>query len=151
MNRFFMMMLALAAIGLTFGAGCGKDEAAKADEATKPAEAPVAEKTAEKAPEAAKEEAAPAAEGEAAPAAEGEAAPAGDTVTTGVAECDALIASYSKCEKMPQASRDAFMTGAKGWKDAVEAGGDAAKTSLATACKQAADASKAALDAFGCK
>ena len=144
-------MLALAALGLTFGA-CKKDEKAAGDEAAKPAEGDTAAEGETAPEEPAKEE--EAAEGEAAEgeaAAEGEGDADGEMVTTGVKECDDLIATYSKCEKLPQESRDAFMTGAKAWKQAVDTGGDDAKTALATSCGQAAEASKAALSAVGCE
>jgi hypothetical protein len=151
MNRFFMMMLAFAALGLTFGPGCKKDEAKGGDEAAKPAEGD----TAATPDEPAKDEAAAAEgeEGEEAAAAEGEEgeAAAGDTVTTGIKECDELIAIYSKCDKMPQASRDAFMTGAKAWQQAAESGDDATKAAIATGCTQATEASKEAMAAMGCE
>ena len=140
-------MLALAAFGLAFGA-CKKDEKAAGDEAAKPAEAEPAAAEEPAAEEPAAEEAA--AEEPAAEEAAGEAA-AGETIATGVKECDDLIAAYAKCDKLPQASKDAFMTGAKAWKDAVDKGGDAAKTALATSCAQAAEGSKAAMAAMGCE
>ncbi len=143
MNRFFMMMLALAGLGLVLGTACKKDEEAKGDEAPKTAEpAEAADTPDEPAADEEKEEEAPA---------EGEAAAEGDAVSTGIPECDALIASYAKCDKLPQATRDAFATSAKAWKQAVDSGGDAAKTAIATGCKQAAEGAKAAMTAAGCE
>jgi steroid delta-isomerase-like uncharacterized protein len=67
----------------------------------------------------------------------------------GVAECDSYLKAVRECMgKLPEAAQAQFESGIKSaldsWKQ-LAAGGDAAKTSLAQACKQAVDASKQAM------
>ena len=153
MKRFFLLLMSIAALGLVLGAGaCKKGEEKAAEGEAKPAEGGEAageEKAAEEKPAEEK-----AAEGEEKPA-EGEAkeggeAAAGDSPKTGIEECDKLIETYVKCDKLPQSARDAFLQNADAWKKALEAGGDAAKTQLVESCKQAAEAAKQSLSALGC-
>ncbi len=87
----------------------------------------------------------------AAPAAGG-----GDMASTGVKECDDLMAAYQKlfaCDKMPAAAKDAQKQGfdamKQGWatlKDAPQASKDAA----ATGCKTSMDAVAQSAKAMGC-
>lgn len=69
---------------------------------------------------------------------------------TGVESCDQLIDLYAKCDKIPQASRDAFLQSSAQWKKAVETGGDAAKTQLESTCKQTLESAKESFKAVGC-
>lgn len=77
----------------------------------------------------------------------------GDNI--GVPECDEYIAKYEKCigAKVPEMARgamqEAFTKTRASWKEL--AANDATKGSLAAACKQAMDASKTALSAYGCE
>lgn len=150
MKRFFLLLMSVAALGLVLGAGaCKKGEEKAPEGEAKPAEGGEAageEKAAEEKPAEEK-----AAEGEEKPA-EGEAkeGEAGATPSTGIEECDKLIETYVKCDKLPQSARDAFLQNADAWKKALEAGGDAAKTQLVESCKQAAEAAKQSLSALGC-
>jgi hypothetical protein len=145
MTRFFNLLAACIAVTLVLGfSGCKKDEE-KADEKAGEAAEKAVDKTTAAAEE--KKEAAEAT-GEAKEAA-GEAA--AGAVTTGIEECDKLIETYMKCDKLPQQSRDAFLQGAQAWKTSIETGGDAAKQALTDSCKQAAEASKQALAAVGCQ
>ncbi|MBC8070342.1 MAG: hypothetical protein IAG13_18560, partial [Deltaproteobacteria bacterium] len=72
----------------------------------------------------------------------------------GIAECDEYIEKYTKCiqDKVPEAARaqmkDAMDMSAKAWKDAASG---PAKDGLATACKAALDAAKAATASMGCE
>jgi hypothetical protein len=130
------------AVSLLSFAGCKKKEEAKpAEPAAEPAAKP-AEPAA--APAAADPAAAPAAADPAAAA-----APAGDDMSTGIAECDELVKRYTACDKMPPEAKAAFMEGAKAWKQGA-AGGDAAKTAITDACKQAATAADAQMKQIGC-
>jgi len=156
MKRFFLLLMSIAALGLVLGASAckkGEEKPAEGGEA-KPAEGAEAagekaEEAGEKA-EAAGEEAKEAGEEAKEEAKEGGEAAAGGTPSTGIAECDALIETYVKCDKLPQSARDAFLQNADAWKKALEAGGDAAKTQLVESCKQAAEAAKQSLSALGC-
>jgi len=138
--------LALAcALALSFG--CKKEEAA-----SKPADKPAEAKPAEVKPAEAKPaEVKPAEEkpAEAAPAAE----------ATGIAECDAWVATaanFSKCDKIDAAAKDGMIKGLEaakaGWaalKDpAVPAD---AKKAAADTCKKSEEAMKAAWTAAGCQ
>ena len=77
----------------------------------------------------------------------------GDSI--GVPECDEYIAKYEKCigDKVPEMARgamqEAFTKTRASWKEL--AANDATKGSLASACKQAMEASKTALSAYGCE
>jgi hypothetical protein len=72
----------------------------------------------------------------------------------GVPECDDYIAKYSACldSKVPEAGRaalrQAFDQTKAAWKQAATT--QAAKDALAMGCKQALEASKAAVAAYGC-
>ena len=74
--------------------------------------------------------------------------------STGVPECDAYIKNYSTCldSKVPEASRaalrQAFDQTRETWKKA--AADPNMKAALATGCKQANDAAKTAMTAYGC-
>ena len=84
----------------------------------------------------------------------------GDAASTGVKECDDVIAAYQKyfeCDKLKaagdaamKAQHDALDAMKQGWaqlKDAPQASKDAA----ATGCKQALDGMKKGAEAMGCK
>src|SRR5260221_8031082 len=81
-------------------------------------------------------------------------APAGDSV--GVPECDDYIKKYEACltkiaAKAPQVEipmKQAFETARNGWKSAAAT--PQGKATLASACKQAADAGKTSTAAYSC-
>ena len=152
MKRFFLLLMSIAALGLVLGAGaCKKGEEKAAEGEAKPAEGGEAageEKAAEEKPAEEKPAEEKAEGGE--EAKEGGEAASGDSPKTGIEECDKLIETYVKCDKLPQSARDAFLQNADAWKKALEAGGDAAKTQLVESCKQAAEAAKQSLSALGC-
>lgn len=87
------------------------------------------------------------------PAAEPAAAPAAAAVT-GIAECDQFLAAYEQClsDKMPAEARAQMQVGFDQWKKswAEMAANDATKASLPMVCQQSRDASKPALQAYGC-
>jgi len=144
MKKLFSLVsvFAMAAV-LSFG--CKKDEAAKPAEKkveeTKPAEVPAPAPT--PAPEAAK------------PAEPAAAAAAG----TGIAECDAYLATvekFAKCDKLPKEAKDAQLQGVEAMKTGWAALKDPnvpaeAKKAATDACKQSDDAMKAASTAAGCQ
>lgn len=72
----------------------------------------------------------------------------------GVPECDAYLKKYEACmnDKMPAQARDAAKSGLentrKTWRDM--AANPQTKASLGAACKQADDAAKAGMTAYGC-
>jgi hypothetical protein len=151
-------------LGLVVAAyGCGKKETeatAPAPAAEQKAAAAGTEETAKAAEELAKLAQGtvdPKPEAKAEPAKEEakkepEAAAAGDSV--GIPACDEYITKYEKClnDKVPEASRgpmkDAFAQTRASWK--TMAADPLTKASLADACKQATDAAKASMSAFGC-
>lgn len=98
--------------------------------------------------------AAPAAPPAAPPAAEPAAAPAAAAAVTGIAECDQFLAAYEQClsDKMPAEARAQMQVGFDQWKKswADMAANDATKASLPMVCQQSRDASKPALQAYGC-
>jgi hypothetical protein len=76
--------------------------------------------------------------------------------STGLPNCDALIAAYgdlAKCDKMPKESRDAMAQGLEsmkqGWGD-LSAADDATKKAMDDGCKQGVDALKQTMSASGC-
>jgi hypothetical protein len=69
---------------------------------------------------------------------------------TGIPECDLLIRTYISCKALPESVREAFTQNADAWKQALEAGGDAARTQLVESCKQATEAARQSLQAIGC-
>ena len=77
----------------------------------------------------------------------------GDSI--GVPECDEYIAKYEKCigDKVPEMARgalkEAFEKTRTSWKEL--AANEATKGALGSACKQAMEASKTALAAYGCE
>lgn len=81
------------------------------------------------------------------------AAATGDSI--GVPECDEYIAKYEKCigDKVPEMARgamkEAFDKTRASWKEL--AANEATKGALGDACKQAMEASKSALAAYGCE
>lgn len=89
----------------------------------------------------------------AAPATPAAAAPA-PVAVTGIAECDAFLAAYEQClaDKMPAEARAQMQAGFDQWKKswAEMAANDATKASLPMVCQQSRDASKPALQAYGC-
>lgn len=96
--------------------------------------------------------AAPATPPAAAPAAQPAAAPA--ATVTGIAECDEFLAAYEQClsDKMPAEARAQMQVGFDQWKKswADMAANEATKASLPMVCQQSRDASKPALQAYGC-
>lgn len=96
--------------------------------------------------------AAPAAQPATPPAAEPAAATA--AAVTGIAECDQFLAAYEQClsDKMPAEARAQMQVGFDQWKKswAEMAANDATKASLPMVCQQSRDASKPALQAYGC-
>ena len=97
--------------------------------------------------------AAPAAPPATPPAAEPAAALAAAAVT-GIAECDQFLAAYEQClsDKMPAEARAQMQVGFDQWKKswAEMAANGATKASLPMVCQQSRDASKPALQAYGC-
>lgn len=85
----------------------------------------------------------------------GDAKPAATGDSIGVPECDDYIAKYEKCigDKVPEMARgalkEAFEKTRASWKEL--AANEATKGALAGACKQAMEASKTALSAYGCE
>lgn len=75
----------------------------------------------------------------------------------GVPECDDYIKKYEACllkvaEKAPQVKdqmKTSFETARNGWKQAAST--PQGKATLASACKQAADAAKQAMSAYACE
>jgi hypothetical protein len=132
MKKIFSVLLLGTA--LTFSTACKKDEK-KADDKAKPAD------------------------DKATKPADDKAKPADDTAakaplpTTGDPTCDELIkktmCSYDKMgDAVPASAREAFMTGIKGWQDAIK--NDATKQATIDSCKMSLDASKDAYAAQGC-
>jgi len=82
------------------------------------------------------------------------AAPTATADSVGVPECDDYLNKYQACvdSKVPEASRAALkqsLDQTRGaWRAALASPG--AKEGLATACKQAHDAAKASMGAYGC-
>jgi hypothetical protein len=139
MNRI-AIVAAIAALSIV---GCKKKEEktetpAATDTATKPVEPAAAPTPAPADPAAAPADPAAAA------------AAAGEPVSTGIAECDDLVKRYTSCEKLPAEQKNAFMEGAKAWKQGAESGSEEVKKSIADSCKQAAQAADTALKAQGC-
>lgn len=85
----------------------------------------------------------------------GDAKPAATGDSIGVPECDEYIAKYEKCigDKVPEMARgalkEAFEKTRTSWKEL--AANEATKGALGGACKQAMEASKTALAAYGCE
>jgi len=93
--------------------------------------------------------------GVASPAAEPAASPTTSAAAfTGVAACDDFLAAYEQCvtEKMPAQARDQMKVGLDQWKKSWRdmANNAAMKDSLPQICAQSRDASKPALQAYGC-
>lgn len=90
----------------------------------------------------------------AAPAPKATAAPAATADSIGVAECDDYLNKYQACveSKVPETARAMLKQSLDqtraSWRTAAAAPGG--KESLATACKQAREASKASMSAYGC-
>ena len=142
MSRFLRLMTSTIALGLVLAtAACGnKPEQQEAPETAKPVDPAEPANT---------EPAEPAEPAKTEPAEPAKAEPAAAT-STGIEACDQLIEAYSKCDKIPQASRDAFLQSSEQWKKAIETGGDAAKTPIESTCKQTLDSSKESFKAMGC-
>jgi hypothetical protein len=130
------VLLLGAALSMT---GCKKDDEKKADDkaAKKADEKKVEDKKAEPADT------------------KGDEAAAG-TASTGMPDCDALIAAYAdlaKCDKMPKESRDAMAQGLdamkQGWGDTAKMD-DATKKMMGDSCKQGLDGLKQTMSATGC-
>lgn len=74
--------------------------------------------------------------------------------TVGIAECDDYLDKYQACvaNKVPESTRAAFKQSLNqtrvAWRRALDTPGG--REGLAAACKQARDASKASLSAYGC-
>ena len=79
-------------------------------------------------------------------------APAGDKI--GIAECDDFIAKYDACvsSKVPEAARAQYKSAVDQWRASWKklAENPATKSTLASACKQAAAQQEAALKSYGC-
>jgi hypothetical protein len=134
----FSLTLALGA------AGCNKDDAAKDDNAMKPADKPADKKPADKPADskpAASAPASSAASSAAAPAAAGGDLPAG--LPQECKDYVAAMAKISSCDKLPKESKDAMAQGVEamksGWKDFDKMPAEAQKQA-ADACKQGTDA-----------
>lgn len=75
--------------------------------------------------------------------------------SVGVPECDEYIKKYEMClnSKVPEAAKaatkDALDKNRKAWKDA--AANPQTKAALASGCKQASDAVKPSMTAYGCE
>lgn len=73
---------------------------------------------------------------------------------TGVPECDKFLSAYEVCvtEKMPEQARAQMKVGLEQWKTSWKnlAENSATRASLPQVCQQASDASKPALQAYGC-
>lgn len=149
MNRFLSLLVSSLALSLVLGtAGCKKDAEKAQEEAAENAE-DKAEKAVEKTVEAGEEKTEAAEATDEAKEANKEAGAA--AANTGIEACDKLVDMYAKCDKIPKESRDAFLQGAEQWKKAIEAGGDQAKTTIESTCKQTLDQSKESFKAMGCE
>ena len=90
----------------------------------------------------------------AAPAKPAAAAPLATADSVGIPECDDYLTKYQACveSKVPDAARGALKQSIDqtraAWRTA--AGNPGGKEGLAAACKQARDASKTAMAAYGC-
>ncbi len=82
------------------------------------------------------------------------AAPVATADSVGIPECDEYLTKYQACveSKVPEAARGALKQSIDqtraAWRTA--AGNPGGKEGLAAACKQARDASKTAMAAYGC-
>ena len=89
-----------------------------------------------------------------APAKPAAAAPMATADSVGIPECDDYLTKYQACveSKVPEAARGALKLSIDqtraAWRTA--AANPAAKEGLATACKQARDATKTSMSAYGC-
>jgi curli biogenesis system outer membrane secretion channel CsgG len=97
---------------------------------------------------------APAAASAAAPAPTRDAAPAATAGSIGIAECDDYLNKYQACvqSKVPEGTRAALIQSLDqtraAWRTTLAVPGG--KDSLAAACKQMRDATKASMSAYGC-
>lgn len=86
--------------------------------------------------------------------AEPTAATAASEAVTGIAECDDFLAAYQQClnDKMPAEARPQMAVGFEQWKTSWRdlAANDATRASLPQVCQQSREASKPALQAYGC-
>lgn len=91
---------------------------------------------------------------EQAPAAPAEAVAATADGAIGVAACDEFLARYEAClaDRVPAASRDALQQSMLAWRSSWSqaAATPAGRDGLAMACQQAREASRPALQAYGC-
>lgn len=117
-------------------AACSKSEPPAATPASTPPTAPAATPAATPAPAA------------------DSAAPVAAAAITGIAECDQFLSAYEACvtDKVPEQARAQMKVGLDQWKSSWKGLADNAATrdSLPTMCKQASEASKPALQAYGC-
>jgi hypothetical protein len=74
---------------------------------------------------------------------------AGAPASTGIAECDTYIKRLLACEAYPSQGKDTLRASIDVWKQASEAGGDAAKAA-ADSCKKSMQQSDQGLKAMGC-
>ncbi|MEK6282988.1 MAG: hypothetical protein AABN95_21735 [Acidobacteriota bacterium] len=72
----------------------------------------------------------------------------------GIPECDDFIAAYDACisGKVPEAARAQYKTALEQWRTSWKqlSGNPATSASLAAACKQSAEQTKAAMKAYNC-
>lgn len=74
---------------------------------------------------------------------------AGAPASTGLAECDTYIKRLLACESYPSQGKDTLRASIDVWKQASEAGGDAAKAA-SDSCKKSMQQSDQGLKAMGC-
>jgi hypothetical protein len=74
---------------------------------------------------------------------------AGVPASTGIAECDTYIKRLLACEAYPRQGKDTLRASIDVWKQASEAGGDAARAA-ADSCKKSMQQSDQGLKAMGC-
>lgn len=79
---------------------------------------------------------------------------AGAGPATGIAACDEFLAAYEQClvDKIPAQAREQMQTGVAQWRQAWQdmAGNAATRDALPQVCQQAREASRPALQAYGC-
>jgi hypothetical protein len=157
MKRIALVLVALGAVGLFSGCKKGKkevkpeDQAAKPTDTTAPATPTDQTQPATPTPAAGDQAAQPA--NPATPAAAGDqgaaaaAAPSEADLTTGIAECDALLKKEAACEKFP--NKDSLKQAADGYK-AAKAKGDKDAKKAADDCKKATPTAEKQLKDLGC-
>lgn len=71
-------------------------------------------------------------------------------LTTGIADCDRMVALYLGCDKLPPQTRDQFKQAVRTWRQSMAQGGKDVRVQLETACKQALQSIQPALKSLGC-